>query len=287
MANSQIKTISIKMHKKYIKNIVKYGLKEDIGSGDITSNLIINKKQNISFEVIAKSDMVLCGLDFFKETLLSLNKKIIIKSAYEDGAHIKKNTIFISGSGNAKAILAGERVALNLMQYLSAISTQTNIFVNIVKPYNVEILDTRKILPFYRLAAKYAVRIGGGRNHRICLDDQILIKDNHIISAGSVTQALKKCKKSALIKEIECENLSQVKEAIKSKPHIIMLDNMSVSTIKEAVSIINKRSKIEVSGNISLKNIQEIAQTGVDFISIGEITHSVKAVDISLNLNLS
>lgn len=275
------------MDKKYIKEIVNFALNEDIASGDITSNLIINDKQNISFEVIAKSEMILCGLDFFYESLLSIDKNITINSNYKDGDIIKKNDIFISGNGNAKAILAGERVGLNLLQYLAAIATKTNKFVKAVEQYNVEILDTRKILPFYRLAAKYAVKIGGGKNHRICLDDQILIKDNHITAAGGIKEALEKCQESSLIKEIECENIQQVKEALQNKVDIIMLDNMSISEITKAVKLINKKVKIEASGNISIENVQEIAKTGVDYISVGAITHSVKAADISLNLKFN
>lgn len=275
------------MDKKYIKEIVNFALKEDIASGDITSNLIINDKQNISFEVIAKSEMILCGLEFFYESLLSIDKNITINTNYKDGDIIKKNDIFISGKGNAKAILAGERVGLNLLQYLSAIATKTNKFVKAVEKYKVEILDTRKILPFYRLAAKYAVKIGGGKNHRICLDDQILIKDNHITAAGGIKEALEKCKVSSLIKEIECENIQQVKEALQNKVDIIMLDNMPISEITKAVKLINKKVKIEASGNINIENVQEIAKTGVDYISVGAITHSVKAADISLNLKFN
>ena len=274
------------MNSEYIKNLVKSALKEDIGNGDITSNLTISEKQNANFNIIAKEDLIFCGKSFILESFIQVNPNIKINFNYGDGDIIKKSQIICYGTGHAKDILQAERVALNFVQYLSGISSNTKKYVDLVQPYRVKILDTRKTLPLYRKAAKYAVTMGGGVNHRFALDDQILIKDNHIIAAGSINNALTKCFNTDLKVEIECETLDQVKEVLKNPPDIIMLDNMNIENIKKAVRLIAKKSKIEVSGNVSLENIIALAQTGIDYISIGRLTHSVMAVDISLDLQL-
>ena len=274
------------MNSEYIKNLVKSALQEDIGNGDITSNLTISARQNANFNIIAKEDLIFCGKSFILESFIQINFNIKINFNYDDGDIIKKSQIICYGTGSAKDILQAERVALNFAQYLSGISSNTKKYVDLVKPYGVKILDTRKTLPLYRKAAKYAVTKGGGINHRFALDDQILIKDNHIIAAGSINNALTKCFNTDLKVEIECETLDQVKEVLKNPPDIIMLDNMHIENIKKAVRLIAKKSKIEVSGNVSLENIIALAQTGIDYISIGRLTHSVMAVDISLDLQL-
>ena len=267
-----------------IKNLINLALKEDIGTGDITSQLTISPDKNTKFELISKEEFILCGQDFFNLSFATINKDIAIKWHYQEGDLVPNKQIIASGSGNALDILKSERVALNFLQYLSAIATETNKYVKIVQPYNCQILDTRKTLPLYRNAAKYAVTIGGGKNHRFRLDDQILIKDNHIAASGGITQALQKCQNSTLKKEIECETIAQVKTALEANADIIMLDNMDINTMKKAVSLIAKKCKTEASGNVSLDNILAIAQTGVDYISIGKITHSVSAIDISLKI---
>lgn len=274
------------MQETNILKIVKAALAEDIGNGDVTSNYTVPKEQQAEFALLAKDDLILCGVDFFTLAFKELDKNIDLTYFFKEGNKVKKGEVVASGIGNARAILAAERVALNLMQYMSGIATKTQFFVAAVKNYPVEILDTRKILPFYREAAKYAVLIGGGKNHRICLDDQVLIKDNHIIAAKNIATALKNCAKTGLKIEIECETIAQVKEALLYKPDIIMLDNMSLVNMVESVKIINKKSKIEASGNINLANIAKVAATGVDYISVGSLTHSVLASDLSLNLKI-
>ncbi|MFZ8864678.1 MAG: carboxylating nicotinate-nucleotide diphosphorylase [Rickettsiales bacterium] len=274
------------MQKAKIIKLVKAALAEDIGKGDFTSKYTIAKKQQAEFSLLAKDNLILCGIDFFTEAFKVLDKNIQLTFFFAEGAKIAKGQIIAKGMGNARAILAAERVALNLMQYMSGIATNTNLFVEKIKAYPVKILDTRKILPFYRETAKYAVLIGGGENHRMSLDKQILIKDNHIIAAKSIANALKNSAAAKLKIEIECETLEQVREALKFNPDIIMLDNMSISNLRKAVKIINKKTKIEASGNINLANVAKVAATGVDYISVGSLTHSVKASDLSLNLKI-
>ena len=274
------------MQEANILKIVKAALAEDIGNGDVTSNYTVPEEQQAEFALLAKDDLILCGVDFFTLAFKELDKNIDLTYFFKEGNKVKQGEVVASGIGNARAILAAERVALNLMQYMSGIATKTQLFVAAVKNYPVEILDTRKILPFYREAAKYAVLIGGGKNHRICLDDQVLIKDNHIIAAKNIATALKNCAKTGLKIEIECETIAQVKEALLYKPDIIMLDNMSLVNMVKSVKIINKKSKIEASGNINLANIAKVAATGVDYISVGSLTHSVSASDLSLNLKI-
>jgi len=275
------------MEKSHIEKIVKEALAEDIGSGDITSKFSVPENTKASFELISKQDMVLCGREFFEIAFKELDQEISLEFFFKDGDKISSNQIIVKGSGDARAILAAERVALNLMQYMSGIATKTSKFVELIKDSKAKILDTRKILPFYREAAKYAVTVGGGTNHRMRLDDQILIKDNHIAAAGSVAKAIEQCKDSFVRVEIECESLKQVEEALPHKPDIIMLDNMSLEQLKESVELIAGQVKTEASGNVSLANVEEIAQTGIDYISVGALTHSVDACDISLKLNIS
>jgi nicotinate-nucleotide pyrophosphorylase (carboxylating) len=281
----QIKKIYMKISN--IKKQAKAALKEDVGKGDVTSRLTIDSKLRAKFNLLAKEDLVLCGKEYVWQVFGCVSKKITVRFNFNDGERIKKGEIIASGEGPIRKILEGERVALNFLQYLSAVSTKTYEYVEKIKKYKTEILDTRKILPFYRDAVKYAVKIGGGVNHRRGLDDQILIKDNHIIGSGGVRRALQNCKKSKLKIEIECESLMQVKEALKERMDIIMLDNMSLNNVKKAVELISKDKrdvKIEVSGNMNLKTIELVAKLGVDYISVGALTHSVGAVDISLDL---
>lgn len=276
----------IEIQKAKILKIVKAALAEDIGKGDITSKYTIAKKQRAEFTLLAKDNLILCGTDFFSAAFKYLDKKIKLEYFFKEGQSVKKGQVIAKAEGNARAILAAERVALNLMQYMSGIATKTNLFVAKVKPYNAEILDTRKILPFYREVAKYAVSVGGGTNHRMGLDKQILIKDNHISGAGGIANTFKYLTKTKLKIEIECENLTQLRQALKHKPDIIMLDNMSLANIAKAVKIINRKAKIEVSGNINLDNVAKVAATGVDYISVGSLTHSVIASDLSLKLKI-
>jgi nicotinate-nucleotide pyrophosphorylase (carboxylating) len=269
-----------------IKHLVEEGLKEDIGAGDITSNLVISEKRQAEFQLIAKQDLVVCGLKFFKECFAQIDSRIIVEVTKEDGDFIAKGEVFAKGSGGARNILAAERVALNFLQYLSGIATYTNLFVKEIEGCKTKILDTRKTLPLYRMPAKYAVKIGGASNHRVGLFDAILIKDNHIKAAGNISQAVELAKQANLLVEVECETKEQVIEAINAKAETIMLDNMNCAQITEALGIIKNQAKTEISGNVTLANIKDLAKLGADFISVGSLTHSAPAADISLKITL-
>ena len=269
---------------QHLKKFIENALEEDIGAGDITTNAIISKKETATGKVIAKDDLIICGLEIFNYVFLCLDKKLVIDHKFLDGKKAQDGDILLSFSGNTRALLSGERVALNILQRLSGIATLTAKFVKKV-PESVKILDTRKTTPGLRTLEKYAVRCGGGFNHRFGLYDAVLIKDNHIKAAGSITRAVEKIRKKILhpLKiEVEVKNMEEVKEAIQTKCDIIMLDNMSPAYTKEAIKAINGKAKVEISGNIGLHNIQKIAEIGIDFISIGALTHSAPAVDISM-----
>tara|TARA_B100000315_G_scaffold8245_1_gene8151 strand:- start:1401 stop:2240 length:840 start_codon:yes stop_codon:yes gene_type:complete len=269
---------------QHLEKFLKEALEEDIGTGDVTTNAVIPDKEATAGKVIAKEDLILCGLNIFEYVFLCLDKNIKIDPKHTDGEKVQNESTLLTFSGNSRSLLAGERVALNILQRLSGIATLTAKFVEKV-PSTVKILDTRKTTPGMRALEKYAVRCGGGSNHRFGLYDAVLIKDNHIKATGSITKAVEKARKNIpdLQKiEVEVKNVEEVKEALQTACDIIMLDNMSPEQVKEAVKIINKRSRIEISGNIGLSNIQNIASEGIDYISIGAITHSAPAVDISM-----
>ena len=269
---------------QHLKKFIENALEEDIGAGDITTNAIISKRETATGKVIAKDDLIICGLEFFNYVFLCLDKKIIIDHKFLDGEKAQDGDVLLSFSGNTRALLSGERVALNILQRLSGIATLTSKFVKKV-PESIKILDTRKTTPGLRTLEKYAVRCGGGFNHRFGLYDAVLIKDNHIKAAGSITRAVEKIRKKILhpLKiEVEVKNMEEIKEAIQTKCDVIMLDNMSSAHTKEAIKAINGKAKVEISGNIGLHNIQKIAEIGIDFISIGALTHSAPAVDISM-----
>lgn len=279
-----------------IDKIIKQALDEDLGKiGDVTSEFTIPKDKAIKFKIRNREPIVLCGADFALQIFDEVQKRLKIKNLklkknYQDGEFLKKDSVIIEGSGNARVILAAERLVLNLMQHLSGIATEVKKYVHETKGTKAKILDTRKTIPNLRILQKYAVKIGGGANHRMALYDGILIKDNHIAAAGSVTNAVNMAKKGlAKIKkrmpiEVECDTLLQASEALKAKADIIMLDNMNLDQIKKAVKMINGKAKIEVSGGVNLKTVGNIAKAGVDYISVGALTHSVKAVDIGLDL---
>lgn len=279
---------------KEIGDLIELGIAEDLGQdGDITSLYTISSNKNIRFQIVNREPIVLCGIDIALKIFSAIDKKFKtktnIKTYYQDGKFLPENTKILEGFGNAIAIFAAERLALNLIQHLSGIATTTNQYIKKLTG-ETKILDTRKTIIGLRKLQKYAVRTGGGANHRLALYDGILIKDNHIAACGGVKKAIDVVRKNLAknnIKipiEVECDNLSQVKEALIAKAEIIMLDNMNLSQIKKAVSLINKRAKIEVSGGINLKKISAISKAGVDYISVGALTHSVKAVDIGLDI---
>ncbi|MDH5371103.1 MAG: carboxylating nicotinate-nucleotide diphosphorylase, partial [Gammaproteobacteria bacterium] len=235
-------------------------------------------------QLICRENAILCGSSWFDTAFNLLNSKIKVKWHFKDGQQIKSNDVACEVSGNARHILTAERTALNFLQTLSATATQTSLFANAIKKTNCKILDTRKTIPGLRLAQKYAVTCGGGVNHRIGLYDMILIKENHIHAAGSITAAVNIARNNfkGLKIEVEVENIDELQQAIKCKVDRILLDNMNIPTLKEAVQFNNRRIELEASGNITLNTIKSIAETGVDYISTGAITKNIKAIDFSL-----
>jgi len=279
-----------KIDDRDIKDIIKIVLREDIGERDITTVATIPKNKYAKAILLAKEDCVICGLGIAAEVFKFQDKNIKFKPHVLDGQKIKKGKIIAHIFGRAQSILTAERVALNFLSLLCGVATKTRAFVDKVKPYKAKILDTRKTIPGLRELEKYAVRIGGGYNHRMRLDEMILIKDNHIkVTRGY--QRLPEVARGYKV-EIEVKNLKEFKEALKLKPDIIMLDNMKVGDIKKVVQIRNYLSsktrnpvpKLEASGGMNLKNVRRIAACGVEMISIGALTHSVQATDLSLEI---
>ena len=257
---------------------------EDIGSGDITTNSIIQPAERKTAVFVAKENGVVAGLPVSEMVFRELDETLEWNVKKQEGEKVQKGEILVEFKASYRALLTGERIALNFVQRLSGIASATRVFVNEVKDFHVQILDTRKTLPGFRLLDKYAVKTGGATNHRMGLHDMVMIKDNHIQVAGGIKPAVEavKLKMPVSIKiEVETTTLDEVKQALEAGADIIMLDNMSNEMMAEAVKLINKRAKTEASGNMSLERLREVAATGVDFISIGSLTHSVKALDIS------
>ena len=272
---------------KEIKPIIDYALNEDIGSGDITTNSIIPVDLQAKATMVAKSSGVIAGLAVAEYVFKSLDESILWKTFICDGDHVTKGDLILEISGSYRALLSGERLALNFLQRMSGIATMTDQYKSQLAGMEVKILDTRKTVPGLRLLDKYAVRMGGGTNHRIGLYDMVLIKDNHIKVAGGITNAvvqIKKSIRSGILIEVETTTIAEVKEALTVGADIIMLDNMDNNTMRECVKIINRQAKVEASGNMTIERLKEVAETGVDFISIGALTHSVVALDISMNI---
>ncbi len=257
---------------------------EDIGDGDITTNNLIPPDENKTAILVAKEKGVVAGLPVAEMVFRKFDKNLVWNVKLPDGSVVKPGDTLVEFTGNYRALLTGERKALNFLQRLSGIATYAHLCMKEVKGTKVEILDTRKTLPGYRYLDKYAVRMGGASNHRFGLYDMVMIKDNHIQVAGGIMKAVdairSKIPKSIKI-EVETSDLQMVQEALDAEVDIIMLDNMSSKMMAEAVKLINKRAKIEASGNMTVKRIRKVAATGVDYISIGALTHSVKALDIS------
>jgi len=279
--------------KNLLAQIVKNALLEDQAFDDVTSDLTIAKNSQIAFEIKARQQIIFCGKDVILSVFQVLknspkfkNSKLNLKILVKDGQAVNSSAAIARGTGDAKLILAGERVLLNLIQHLSGIATLTQKFVATLNDKKIKILDTRKTLPNLRALEKYAVLKGGGKNHRFSLNDLILIKDNHIAAAGGVSRAIELAKKNQqnLKIEVECDNLAQVAEALKSKPNIIMLDNMNLVDIKKAAALIGKKCQIEISGGVNLQNVKKFSGLNVDFISVGSLTHSAAAVDIGLDV---
>jgi nicotinate-nucleotide pyrophosphorylase (carboxylating) len=261
-------------------------LSEDIGGGDLTAG-IIPESASASASVISRENFVLCGRDWFDEVFKQLNSAVSINWRHEDGEMVMADATLCTLQGPARALLSGERTALNLLQTLSATASIARRYANAVAGTGCKILDTRKTLPGLRLAQKYAVHCGGCSNHRIGLYDAILIKENHIIAAGSISAAVKTARQlSSALVEIEVENLDEFQQALAVTPDRILLDNFSLEDTKTAVQLNNNRLELEASGNITLENIRTIAQTGVNFISIGALTKNVTAIDLSMRIHM-
>ena len=270
-----------------IKKIIEQALLEDLGTGDITTDSIILPTQNAHGIFKTSESGIIAGLNIAKMLFRMLDSKIDFQMKVCDGQRISSGQTIAEISGSARPILKGERIALNLLQRLSGIATMTSRFCDEVKDFSVRIVDTRKTTPGLRILEKYAVRVGGAINHRFGLYDAILIKDNHIALAGGIKPAVQLAKKNAshMVKiEIEVDNLSQLKEALEENVDIIMLDNMNLTDMKKAVEISKGQVLLEASGGITLEKVKAIAQTGVDLISVGALTHSVKSLDISLEI---
>ncbi len=261
-------------------------LEEDIGTGDITAQIIPEHK-TARAEVITREDMVLCGHACFDAVFRFLDENVHIEWLVTEGDKIAKDTLLCRLQGNARALLTGERSALNILQTMSATATQARQYADAVAGTDCRILDTRKTIPGLRKLQKYAVACGGCINHRLGLFDGILIKENHIIAAGSIAAAVQMARElSDLPVEIEVENLQEFEQALASGPDRIMLDNFSLKDLRTAVELNAGRFELEASGNIDLKRIKKIAETGVDFISIGALTKNIKAIDLSMRINL-
>ena len=265
---------------------IKSFLEEDIGSGDITA-AIIPETTHAYAEVLTREDIIISGQAWFDAVFKHLDTNVTINWLVSEGEAVKKNTVLCKVSGSARALLTGERTALNLLQLLSATATVARKYADAVADTACKILDTRKTIPGLRDAQKYAVACGGCHNHRIGLYDGVLIKENHIIAAGSITKAIQKARElTSVTVEVEVESLSELLEALAAKPDRIMLDNFSLADLRAAVKLSAGAVELEASGNIDLDNIHSIAQTGVDYISIGALTKHVKAVDLSMRIKL-
>ncbi|MDO8426093.1 MAG: carboxylating nicotinate-nucleotide diphosphorylase [Deltaproteobacteria bacterium] len=272
---------------EYSGLLIRAALKEDIGAGDVTTLAVVPKGARGEAYLIAKEDLVIAGLFMAEKVFKCLDKNSSFKPFFKDGDLVRKGEKIATVAGRLNSLLTGERVALNFLQRLSGIATLTSMFVK--KAGKVKILDTRKTTPCLRLPEKYAVKAGGGHNHRFGLFDSILIKDNHIKAAGGVREAVRRVYKKygdSIPVEVEAKSLKDVKEAMTSGADIIMLDNMDIAKMKKALKMIKKKALIEVSGGITLDNISKAASIGVDFISIGALTHSARAVDISMEVRI-
>ena len=275
------------LNKFLMEDHVKAALIEDIGYGDITTENLAEENDVLEGFLNTREDGVLCGCEVFKTVYKMLSDKIEIKFHFKDGDIIKKGDRLATLKGPAKELLMGERLSLNYIQRMSGIATETKKYQDAIAPYNAKMVDTRKTTPNFRIFEKYSVKTGGGALHRFNLSDCAMIKDNHIRLAGSITKAVEKLRKKlshAHKIEVECDTLEQVAEAAKVGADIIMLDNMSVDKMKEAVKLIDKKAIIEASGNVKLSTVNEIASTGVDIISSSAIVAKAPALDIALDM---
>ncbi|MCL0042195.1 carboxylating nicotinate-nucleotide diphosphorylase [Thermodesulfovibrionales bacterium] len=271
------------------RETIRLAIYEDIGHGDITSSFIVPEDNQSAAEIVAKEDFLLAGMPFVREVFASVDPGVNIEVFFSEGSNIKKGDTIAKISGSGRSLLAGERISLNILQRISGVATMTRTYIERIKGSPAKITATRKTTPGMRFMERYGVVIGGGFNHRFGLYDGILIKDNHIKIAGGIKEAIRLAKRAChLLKvEVEVTNLSELNEALAADADVIMLDNMSIPAMKEAVKATRGRAILEASGNVDLENIRGIAETGVDIISSGAITHSARAVDISIKMTES
>ncbi|HEY6435337.1 MAG TPA: carboxylating nicotinate-nucleotide diphosphorylase [Ignavibacteriaceae bacterium] len=270
-----------------IIRLIDLAIEEDVGSGDITTNSLVSKNESAEAIIKVKQDGIIAGLKIAQLVVDKFDSKAKWNFKKVDGNYCKSGDVVASVQAHKRALLTSERTLLNFLQRMSGIATKTRKFVDEINGFNTKILDTRKTVPGHRILDKYAVKVGGGTNHRIGLFDMVLIKDNHIKIAGGIKNAVESVKKknnSSVKIEVEANTIEQVVEALVLNVDIIMLDNMSIQEMKQAVNICKEKVLTEASGNVSLANVKLIAETGVDFISVGELTHSVEALDISMKV---
>ena len=271
-----------------IDDLIKLALQEDIGPGDITTDNLVAPDIRGVGTIVAKQELVIAGLQVAEKVFKTLEPQIDFEALYADGDRIAIGSTVVSINGKLDALLKGERTALNFLQRLSGIATQARAFVREVAGTSVKLVDTRKTTPGWRVLEKYAVRMGGAHNHRMGLYDGVLIKDNHIAVSGGIAKAVKQVRQaiSHLVKvEVEAATVEAVQEALAAGVDVIMLDNMTLDQIRQAIRIIDKKALVEVSGNVTRERLKELAQTGVDLISIGALTHSAVAVDLSMRID--
>ena len=268
-----------------VDNLIKMALQEDISSEDVTTNAVMREEKTGKADLLCKQDGIICGLDVFCRVFTLLDERVTFDLKCQDGDQVKNGQLLGTVTGDIRVLLSGERTALNYLQRMSGIATCTYRVASLLKGTKTKLLDTRKTTPNMRIFEKYAVKVGGGYNHRYNLSDGVLLKDNHISAAGSVTEAVRLAREYAPFVrkiEVETENLAMVQEAVDAGADIIMLDNMSVEEMQEAIRIIDGRAETECSGNITGDNISRILSLGVDYVSSGAITHSAPVLDVSL-----
>lgn len=264
--------------------LIRAALREDVGTGDITSSLTVPASRRSKALLVSRAPGVLCGTDVFAQVFRAVSRRVTVKPVRRDGDRYRAGEILARLSGPTRAILTGERTALNFLQHLSGIATHTRRYVDAVRGTRARILDTRKTLPGWRELEKRAVACGGGTNHRMGLHDMVLVKDNHIAAAGSVRAALEACRGAGVPVAVEVEDLAALREALDAGATRVLLDNMTLHQLKRAVLMAKGRAKLEASGGITLRRARAVAATGVDYISVGAITHSAPAADIALDL---
>ncbi len=277
----------MKLNQFYVDNLIKEAISEDINYIDVSADYLIPEEQRNDSYFVAKADGVLCGLDIAMRVFTLLDDTFTYTVHKNDGDEVKAGDLIVEFNGKTACLLKGERTALNIIQHMSGIATATNKAVKLCEGTNASVTDTRKTLPGLRALQKYAVVCGGGKNHRYNLSDGAMLKDNHIDAGGGITNAVAALRKKLghMVKiEVETRNFDEVKEAVEAGADIIMLDNMTNAQMEECVKYIDGRAKTEASGNITLDNIAQVAKTGVDIISLGALTHSVKAFDISMKM---